>query len=78
MDQPVRPLVGLQHSEWSTALSWSVYSRQLCLGQVPCHEMGLGLYIARAIIEAHGGQIWAASAGPNQGATFTFTLPLQW
>jgi signal transduction histidine kinase len=39
--------------------------------------MGLGLYIARAIIEAHGGQIWAASAGPNQGTTSTFTLPLQ-
>ena len=38
--------------------------------------MGLGLYIAREIVEQHGGRIWAESPGPGQGATFTFTLPL--
>jgi signal transduction histidine kinase len=32
--------------------------------------------ISRAIVEAHDGQIWAASAGPDQGATFSFTLPI--
>jgi signal transduction histidine kinase len=37
---------------------------------------GLGLAICRIIIEAHGGRIWAESAGPGQGARFTFTLPL--
>lgn len=38
------------------------------------HGMGLGLAISRAIIEAHGGKLWAVSE-PGQGATFQFTLP---
>jgi histidine kinase len=37
---------------------------------------GIGLTIARHFIEAQGGQIWAASEGLGEGATFTFTLPL--
>ena len=37
---------------------------------------GIGLTIARHLVEAHGGRIWATSAGLNQGSTFTFTLPL--
>ncbi|HAZ16945.1 MAG: hypothetical protein A3H59_03950 [Candidatus Jacksonbacteria bacterium RIFCSPLOWO2_02_FULL_43_9] len=37
---------------------------------------GIGLYIARKIIEMHGGRIWAESNGIGQGARFIFTLPL--
>jgi two-component system CheB/CheR fusion protein len=37
--------------------------------------LGLGLYIAREIVEAHGGAITASSA-PGEGATFTVRLPL--
>jgi signal transduction histidine kinase len=39
------------------------------------HGLGLGLSIARAIVELHGGQIKMTSAGPGQGATCTITLP---
>jgi signal transduction histidine kinase/CheY-like chemotaxis protein len=37
---------------------------------------GLGLTISRKIIEAHGGRIWAESAGLGQGSSFSFTLPV--
>ncbi|MFL6361769.1 MAG: sensor histidine kinase [Nitrososphaeraceae archaeon] len=49
---------------------------------------GLGLFISKAIVEAHGGRIWAQNNNSNdinddsnnnnkKGATFTFTLPLR-
>jgi signal transduction histidine kinase len=36
---------------------------------------GLGLVIVKAIIEAHGGRVWAESAGIGEGSTFSFELP---
>jgi signal transduction histidine kinase len=35
---------------------------------------GIGLTIARALVEAQGGRIWAKSAGEGQGSSFTLTL----
>jgi two-component system, OmpR family, phosphate regulon sensor histidine kinase PhoR len=36
---------------------------------------GLGLYVCQAIVAAHGGRLWAESAGSGHGSTFSFTLP---
>jgi len=38
--------------------------------------MGLGLSIARAIVQTHGGTIWAENNGSGRGTSFRFTIPL--
>lgn len=47
---------------------------QSIMGNFSEEGMGLGLYIARLVIEGHGGKIWADSI-PGQGSTFSFSLP---
>jgi two-component system, OmpR family, sensor histidine kinase VicK len=37
---------------------------------------GLGLFISKGIIEAHGGRMWAENNANGKGATFAFTLPI--
>jgi len=38
--------------------------------------LGMGLYLSRALIAAHGGRIWVESSGAGQGSTFHVALPL--
>ena len=37
---------------------------------------GLGLYVGRMMVEAHGGAIWVESKGEGLGSTFAFAIPL--
>ena len=38
---------------------------------------GIGLYVARQMVEAHGGRIWVESPGSRQGSTFIVELPIK-
>lgn len=37
---------------------------------------GIGLTIAKSLVNAHGGRIWVESAGEGKGSTFYFSLPI--
>ena len=39
---------------------------------------GLGLFISKSIVEAHGGTIWAGNNSDGKGATFVFSLPVRY
>jgi signal transduction histidine kinase len=55
------------------ALSASIFDR-FHRGGAEGEGMGLGLWIAKSIVERHGGHIWVRS-GPDGGACFTLTFP---
>jgi signal transduction histidine kinase len=52
----------------------AVFQRFWQIGRNDRRGLGLGLYISRCIVEAHGGRIWAESS-VGKGSSFQFTLP---
>lgn len=44
--------------------------------KVNVHSTGYGLFIAKKIVDAHGGKIWAESEGPGKGSRFWVELPV--
>lgn len=53
------------------------FERALNARQANITGLGIGLSIARGIVERHGGAIWATSRGEGEGATIGFRLPAQ-
>ncbi|PIR13348.1 hypothetical protein COV49_02555 [Candidatus Falkowbacteria bacterium CG11_big_fil_rev_8_21_14_0_20_39_10] len=52
------------------------FSRGQGTSVVHTEGTGLGLYVARQMVKAHNGKIWAASAGKEKGAKFCFKIPI--
>lgn len=64
--------IGIPHEQ--QAHLFELYQRGARARYMP--GLGLGLYLCREIITAHGGQIGVVSGEPHQGTLFWFTLPL--
>lgn len=68
-------LVSIKDS--GTGIDPEIYSKLFDKFTTRSHQgTGLGLYISKSIIEAHGGRIWAENNAEGKGATFSFSLPI--
>ena len=52
------------------------FSRAEGISKLHTEGRGLGLYVAKILIAAHEGRIWAESEGKGKGSTFYIELPL--
>lgn len=53
------------------------FTRGKRVTQIYTEGVGLGLYFAQKIVEAHHGKLWAESPGPGKGSTFWVRLPIK-
>jgi len=64
---------GLEPGEFESL--FDAFTRGTREGEQDVPGLGLGLNIARSIVQAHGGEIWATSPGPGRGSAFWIRLP---
>jgi len=67
--------IGLEKKEINSLFQKFVRSREV--SRIHAEGVGLGLYVARRIVEDHGGRIWAKSEGRGKGSTFFVELPIK-
>lgn len=56
---------------------FSKFVRGTGIARVQPNGSGLGLFIAKKVVEEHGGKIWVESEGVGKGSTFQFIIPLK-
>ncbi len=56
---------------------FSKFVRGTGIARVQPNGSGLGLFIAKKVVEEHGGKIWVESEGVGKGSTFQFVVPLK-
>lgn len=67
--------IGLEKQESNGLFQKFVRNKEVA--RIHTEGVGLGLYVARRIVEDHGGRIWAESAGKGKGSTFFVELPIK-
>ncbi len=67
---------GIGVSEEEQAKLFKKFARGKDAFSVNTEGMGLGLYVAQMMVQAHKGNIWVESEGDDKGASFCFSLPL--
>jgi PAS domain S-box-containing protein len=68
--------IGLTPQELQKLFTVGKFDRSDSDADIEIIGSGLGLWIAKQIVERHEGQIWAESEGRGTGSKFTFTIPL--
>jgi signal transduction histidine kinase len=68
---------GLGIDPGEAARLFEKFSRGIGVAKVSAEGTGLGLFIVKKIVEAHGGKVWAESMGKGKGSAFIFTVPVK-